>query len=69
MATTAATARVRLTEDSLTRVGVELMGRRAWLACEECGKIWSPNLLKGGRLPRGWWRCPTGCNAPDEGDR
>jgi hypothetical protein len=31
--------------------------------CDGCGQVWSPNLGAGGRLPRGWWRCPNGCNA------
>lgn len=31
--------------------------------CKECGQIWSPNIQTGGRIPRGWWRCPNGCNA------
>ena len=34
-----------------------------WLTCDKCGARWSPNLQKGGRLPRGFWRCPNGCNA------
>ena len=29
--------------------------------CNECGTIWSPNLQSGGKLPRGWWKCPYGC--------
>jgi hypothetical protein len=24
--------------------------------------LWTPNLLPGGRLPRGYWQCPNGCN-------
>jgi hypothetical protein len=40
--------------------------RAGWHSCRECGKGWSPNLLSGGRRPRGWWRCPNGCNAPEE---
>jgi hypothetical protein len=30
--------------------------------CEKCGQIWSPNIQTGGRMPRGWWKCPNGCN-------
>ncbi len=32
-------------------------------ACDACGQVWSPNLGRGGRLPRRWWGCPNGCNA------
>jgi hypothetical protein len=31
--------------------------------CETCGNTWSPDLLPGGWFPRGWWKCPRGCNA------
>lgn len=57
---------VRFTPASLRRVGVELVSRsRVWLRCVECGGVWSPNLRRGGRLPRGWWKCPHyGCNQP-----
>ncbi len=33
--------------------------------CEECGQVWSPNLLPGGRFPRGYRTCPNGCNDGD----
>ena len=56
--------RVSLHPASLRRVGVTVAGLpgRVWLTCDWCGAAWSPNLLTGGCLPRGWWRCPTGCN-------
>ena len=31
--------------------------------CNTCRTQWSPNLLKGGKLPKGYWKCPNGCNA------
>jgi hypothetical protein len=31
--------------------------------CNCCGQIWQPMIQSGGRRPRGWWRCPEGCNA------
>ena len=34
------------------------------LTCLVCGAQWTPTLRKDGRLPTGYWRCPTGCNAP-----
>ncbi len=63
------TPRVRLSVNSLARVGVELFyaerftGGRVKLRCKCCGQIWVSDLLPGGRLPRGWWRCPEcgGC--------
>jgi hypothetical protein len=32
------------------------------LRCTACGWVWSPNLRSGGRLPKGYWKCPGGCN-------
>ena len=56
---------VRYSETSLARVGVELINRSSVsLRCESCGQVWSPNLRRGGAMPRGWWRCPNACNAP-----
>lgn len=47
----------------LTKVDVELMDfSRVLLRCKKCGQHWSPNLLSGGRLPRGYWQCPNACN-------
>ena len=36
--------------------------KRLLLQCNECGKGWSPNLDLGGRLPKGYWKCPNKCN-------
>jgi hypothetical protein len=47
----------------LHRVGVSILcydGLR--LQCGKCHAEWSPNSLPGGRLPRGYNRCPNGCN-------
>lgn len=55
----------RPTAAQLAKVGVELrdiLSNSACLACERCGQAWSPNLRGGGRLPRGYWKCPNGCN-------
>lgn len=30
--------------------------------CNKCGYGWSPMLRTGGCMPRGWWKCPKGCN-------
>lgn len=35
------------------------------LQCDRCGQCWSPNLLSGGRLPKGYWKCQNGCNSED----
>lgn len=34
-----------------------------WCRCQQCGQVWSPTLQTEGRLPRGWWKCPNGCNS------
>jgi hypothetical protein len=54
---------VKWTERSLDKVGVNIRSDSAHiLGCQECGQGWAVNLLPGGHLPRGWWRCPNGCN-------
>ena len=55
----------RCTQSELAKVGVELLDERGvQLRCCNCGQIWAPDLLAGGRLPRGYWKCPRGlgCN-------
>jgi len=55
----------RCTQSELAKVGVELLDERGLqLRCCNCGQIWSPNILAGGRMPRGYWKCPRGlgCN-------
>jgi len=32
------------------------------IRCKKCGITWSPNTLPGGRMPRGYWKCPNQCN-------
>ncbi len=31
--------------------------------CDVCNIQFSPNLTSGGRLPKGWYKCPNGCNS------
>ena len=53
----------RCTEGQLKKVGVSLVSlSNLLLRCDRCGQGWSPNLQPGGRLPRGYWKCPKGCN-------
>ncbi len=50
-------------EKELAKVKVRVVDRnRIWLQCDDCGQKWSPELLRSGRLPRGYWKCPNGCN-------
>jgi hypothetical protein len=55
----------RLSQPELARVGIHI---RDWsltlLVCDTCGECWSPTVGRGGRLPRGYWRCPNRCNEP-----
>lgn len=37
--------------------------------CLECGQVWFTLFGRGGRRPRGWWKCPNGCNEPLPFDR
>ena len=58
----------RCTAGELARVGVELIDAAGVrLKCKKCGVVWSPNVGRHGRLPRGWWKCPWGCNRTIDG--
>ena len=51
----------------LKKVGVSLV--KAGLLkfrCGECNETW-PIKQKGLRLPKGYWRCPNGCNTSGRG--
>ena len=37
--------------------------RNLLLKCEACGQVWQPMLKPGGKLHKGYWRCPRDCNA------
>lgn len=53
----------RFTAAELKRAGVTILNpSNLLLACDQCGCGWSPNLVTGGKLPRGYWKCPNGCN-------
>lgn len=55
--------RMVVSESKMEKVGIEVLnGRSVWLKCKKCGLSFSPNFLSGGRLPRGYWKCPHGCN-------
>lgn len=57
----------RPTATELKRVGVTDLESHSslWLQCDACGQKWSPDALPGGKLPRGYWKCPKGCNEPE----
>jgi hypothetical protein len=51
------------TENEMNKVGVTITDAyRIRLQCKSCGCAWSPNLQSEGKLPKGYWRCPNGCN-------
>jgi hypothetical protein len=53
-------------EGQLSKVGVEIVDKyRLILTCRECSMTWAVNVLPGGRLRRGYWQCPDGCNRPE----
>ncbi len=63
---TAATRPRRLSRPELKRAGVSLgdaFPNQVRLTCDRCRTSWRPNLLRGARMPRGYWKCPNGCNA------
>lgn len=54
----------------LERVGVVILSESSFhLQCVQCQQVWSPNMLRGGRLPRGYWKCPNGCNTSHAGGK
>jgi len=54
----------RFEASELAKFAVDLEDSdRIILRCNQCGKGWSPNILRGGKLPRGYWRCPNRCNS------
>ena len=53
----------RFTKNELLKANVILEDdRRIILRCGKCRQGWSPNIKAGGKLPRGYWKCPNGCN-------
>jgi hypothetical protein len=56
----------RPTPGQLKRAGVTLTDPKSLtLCCDECGAMWSSDRQPDGRLPRGYWHCPNGCNTPN----
>jgi len=48
---------------SADRAGVTVLDdSRVLLQCTDCRQKWSPMIQTGGKLRRGWRRCPHGCN-------
>ena len=55
----------RFSTFELKRVGVAVLDEsNVQLQCIACHQVWSPNILSGGKLHRGYWKCPNGCNSP-----
>jgi len=47
----------------LKEKNVDLFDPRSFtLLCRKCGRTWQPTFGENGRLSRGYWRCPNGCN-------
>jgi hypothetical protein len=47
-------------------VEIEYTGDNYLVQCKACGHAWYLNSGSGGRFPRGWWKCPNGCNVPED---
>jgi len=55
----------RCTRAEFCRVGVDFDPNLGyWLSCMSCRRSWSPTIRPGGRNPKGYWKCPFGCNHP-----
>lgn len=56
----------RCTEPELKKVNIHLIDRTENRPeCQNCGRQWSPLLGRDGRMPRGYRRCPEGCNSSE----
>ncbi len=55
----------RLSVHELQKAGVEWDGDLHHLVfvCQQCGIAWTPQLRGFGRMPKGYWKCPNGCNS------
>lgn len=51
-----------LKQHKVTRVYPDGRMYSFFLQCDTCGLTWSPNIQPGGRLPKGYWKCPKQCN-------
>jgi len=55
----------RCSERELLRVGVRgylVPGSGVWFQCFSCRRVWTTFLRRGAKQPRGYWKCPAGCN-------
>jgi DNA-binding transcriptional MerR regulator len=51
----------------LRKVGVEILDEdNHRLRCATCHTAWDFSMTPGGRLPKGYWHCPEGCNQPEK---
>lgn len=59
----------KFTMDELDKVGVIIEDQELpVLRCLQCSRVWQPQRLKSGGLPKDYWKCPnyqTRCNHPD----
>ena len=56
----AARGRIKFTAWDLAKVGVEVADKYTLLLrCMTCGCTWTPDMKPSGRMPHGWWRCPS----------
>ena len=50
------------TPEQLLRVGVQILSVQPLkLMCVRCAVVWLV-MHRGLRLPKGYWKCPNGCN-------
>lgn len=56
---------MRFSERFMNQMGVEVInGNGLKLECVVCRMAWHLVRKSGGPLPRGYWKCPGGCNEP-----
>ena len=54
-----------ISEYQLKKVGVRIVNPESLtIGCSRCAQSWTIRQ-KGLRLPKGYWKCPRGCNSPE----
>lgn len=55
-----------ISEYQLKKVGVSIANSESlMLRCSKCAESWAIKQ-KGLRLPKGYWKCPRGCNSSNQ---
>jgi hypothetical protein len=55
--------KMKFEQRDLSKVGITIISEdNLILECDNCKQRWQPTIQRGGKLHRGYWHCPNGCN-------